>query len=262
MRKLIPIFAIVSLLLTTGIVMAADTVNVTMNVPAGYVGITTNGIDTSTLHPGVVGETNSLSATGGFSGTYKVSEGPYGALYSSVNLNSYSGGADFVMTDTQDFNILSGNHNYNVIGGFHAHASGNDNQVAMNLKSVGSMYVWSESTNPYWSPALQGSLIEKEAWTTKNGVLKSDVYIGVSTTGLASISNGNIWGWGNGETGSSGDYGGGVRTVSATGNGNYTQTGYGATSLTFNGFNFGAGSALLIGSFTGGMSGTYSMSAS
>ena len=259
-NKILALF--ISLILMTSVVLAVDIVDVDMNVSGGTVDITTNGIDSSTWHPGQIGETNQFVGQGDFIGNYHVNNGNYGALNSFINVNSDTNGADFVMRDTQNFNIMSANHNNNVIGNFYAHASGNNNQVAMNLKSVGSMYVWSEATDPYWSPALQGSLIQKEVWTTENSILKSDAYIGVSTTGLASISNGNIWGWGNGETGSSGDYGGGLRSITATGNGNYLQSGYGQNSLIFNGFNFGSGSATLNANFNGGMSGVYSMSSS
>ncbi len=202
---------------------------------------------------------------GGFAGTYTVSQGSYGSLNSYVNLNSYAGGADFVLTDYQNFNVLSANHINNVEGYLFAHASGSDDQVAMNLKSVGSMYVWSEATNPWSSPALQGNVIEKQVWTNTNGTPTTNLYLGVSTDGLATMSNTNIWGWTNGETGtSSTNYGGGTRTVSATGSGTLIQDGFGVNGFSYSnnyampgGGSFGGG----VFSFNGGITGTYSMSA-
>jgi len=243
---------------------STHSINTNANVSGSDMQISTDGIDTTFWHPGQVGQSNSFVGQGLWSGTYSSStNGNYGILNSYVNANANSGGADFVMTDTQYFNIMSGNHNNNVVGNFYAHANGTDNQVAMNMKSVGSMYVWSEATNPYSTAPLSGSLIEKEVWTTKNGSPNTDLYVGVQTNGTATMSNSNIWGWTNGETGtSSTNYGGGTRTVSATGSGQVMQTGSGAHSLSFNGFAFGAGNALFSGSFTGGMSGTYNMSAS
>jgi len=263
MKKLITALVACLLIASPVLAVAVPVVDVDMDVGSGTVSLTTNGFDSSAWHPNAVGETNSFVGMGGFTGTYTAYEGSYGALSTYAHVNSYSGGADLVMTDTQNFNVLSANHINNVVGSFYAHASGNDNQVAMNLKSIGSMYVWSEATDPYWSPALQGSLIEKSVSTTQNSILKTNLYLGVTTTGLATMSNSNIWGWTNGETGtSSTNYGGEIRTVSATGNGAITQAGFGANSLTFNGFTFGAGTASFSGSFTGGMSGTYSMSSS
>ena len=241
--------------------VSGATVDIDMDVNGGMVDITTNGIDHSTLHTGDIGQTNTFYGIGGFKGNYKSTEGSYGRLGSYINVDSKVNGADFVMTDYQDFNVLSGNHNYNVEGNFYARASGNDGNVAMNPKSVGSMYVWSEATNG--GIALQGSVIEKEAWTTKDSTLKSRVYLGVSTDGLASISNSAAWGFGNYESGTStSNYNGGTRTVTATGDGIFTQIGLGANSLAFNGFDFGAGAATLSANFVGGMFGTYTMTAS
>jgi len=242
---------------------APPVVNVAMDVNSGSVGVTTNGIDSSTWHPGSVGQANGFAGIGGFNGNYVVYGGSYGALNAQINAVSKPGGADFQFGDTLDFNVLSGNHNNNVIGDFSAHASGNDGNVAMNLKSVGSMYVWSEATNPYSMPALQGNLIEKGATVTKNTVPVAQGYIGVLTNGLATISNSNIWGWGIGETGTlTTNYGGGTRTVSATGLGTYTQNGFGQAYLTYNGFTLpGGGNAATNSTFNGGISGVYQMDA-
>ena len=239
------------------------TATTTMNVNGATLGIDTRGVDTSVCHPGVVGEYNGFAGTGAFDATYKTStNGNYGILGSYINASSKAGGATFQMADTQNFNIMSGNHSYNVVGNFLANASGNDAQVAMNLKSVGSMYCWSEATNPYSSPALQGNTISKESWVTKDGTMMTDLFMGVQTTGIATIANSNIWGFGNNESGTlaSTNYGGGTRTVQSTGAGTYTQNGFGANQLNFNGFSFGGPStSTLTGTFGAGFSGTYTM---
>jgi hypothetical protein len=263
MKKTIALAIALALALSVvAAVIPPDDVTVNMDVVAGAVDIKVNGVDGSAWHPGSIGETNEFVGLGGFVGTYKATEGNYGSLNSFVNVNSYASGANFVLTDYQDFNVLSANHINNVEGYYMAHAYGNDNNVAMNLKSVGSMYVWSEATNPYSSAPLQGSLIEQQVRTTQSDVLKTQLYLGVNTNGLATMSNSNIWGWTNGETGtSSTNYGGGTRTVTVTGAGTVQQNAFGATGVTFNGFTFGAGTVSMIGDFTGGMSGTYAMTA-
>lgn len=242
---------------------APPIVDMTMNVDSGVVVVNTNGIDSSTWHPGAVGQANGFAGVGGFSGTYKVYGGNYGALEAQINAASKPGGADFQFGDTLYFNVLSANHINNVIGDFSAHASGIDGNVAMNLKSVGTMYVWSEATNPYSQPALQGNLIEKGAIVTKNAVPVAQGYLLVSTNGLATIYNSNIWGWGIGETGTlTTNYGGGTRNVSATGSGVYNQAGFGQNYMTYNGFTLpGGGTLTTTGPFNSGLSGVYQIDA-
>jgi len=131
------------------------------------------------------------------------------------------------------------------------------------------MYVWSEATNPYWVPGLRGSTIEKEAWTERDGILESWIYLGVITDGLAEFSNSNIWGWGNHESGSSfTNYGGGTRTVEASGSGvlEYGVFGLNAASYSVD-FTLPGGGGTGVGPhglpaffFNGGISGTYNMS--
>lgn len=243
--------------------MAGEIVSVNMTVESGSVEITTKGFDHTTWHPNQVGETNSFTGMGNFSGTYTANEGTYGILNSFINVNSGPRGAYFQMVDVQDFNVMSGNHINNVVGYFRATAYGTDDQVAMNLKSIGSMYVWSEATDPYWAPPLRGNMIEKEVWTTQNGDLQSRLYLGVTTNGIATMYNSNIWGWTNGELGSSStNYGGGTRTVTATGSGSLLQYGFGRDYLEFNGVVLpGGGSAMFTATFNSGLTGTYSMTA-
>jgi hypothetical protein len=246
--------------------MAIQICNTVMDVQSGTVTTTVAGIDISTLHNGQVGQDIGLFATGGFQGTLTVNQGNYGILSTFVNVNSatYGVGADLQFSDHQIFNVMSGNHTNNVEGYFYAEAAGNNGNVQMNLKSIGSMYSWHEATDPYSANPLQGTYIEKEVWTKQNGVLKTDLGLLVNTTGLATMSNSNTWGWTNGETGTSNtNYGGGTRNVSATGTGALTQYGYGTNNLTFNcnytmpgGGTVGGG----LWNFNNGISGTYSMS--
>lgn len=258
-------FAIlVTVLCMASMACAGTILDATMDVDSGTVAITASGFDHTTWHTGSIGQTDALTAMGGFSGTFKANEGSYGALNTFTNLASKDGGAAFTMTGTQDFNVLSGNHINNVLGGFYAFAAGGNNQVAMNLKSIGSMYIFSEATNPYSSAALRGNAIEKEVWTTKNGAGKTDLYLGVWTDGVATMTNSNIWGFGIMESGASTtNYGGGTRTITATGTGTFQQNGYGQTALNFNGFVLPAGgTASLSGNFNSGFSGIYQMDAS
>jgi hypothetical protein len=269
---------------TPGTHVATTTMDV-LTTSLGDITILSEGYDvwesqcrTLPWNPDQVGEQNGFwgtSTSGGWTGTYKVtSNANFGELQSFINVAAKAGGADFQMTDTQYFNIMSGNRAYNVVGNFFAHASGNDDQVAMNLKSVGSAVVWSEATNNitgFPGPGLRGNWIEKEVWVKKGGVPMTDLYLGVSTNGIASIANVGAWGFDNRDSGilSSTNYNrpynDGSRTVSATGAGQLIQTGFGLNSLTFSGtYTFpGGGSTSLTTpggfDFNNGMSGTYSM---
>jgi len=267
MSKKIFLASVIAALLVSMPAMAIEICNSVMDVQLGTVNTTVTGVDTSTLHTGQMGQQINLTAMGGFQGNLLVNQGNYGIVNTFVNVNSatYGIGADFQLSDHQIFNVMSGNHTNNVEGYFYARAAGNNGNVDMNLKSVGSMYVWSEATNPGGANPLQGSIIEKEVWTTQDGTLKTDLGLWVNTDGLATMSNSAAWGWTNGETGtSSTNYNGGIRNVSATGTGTLSQYGYGANSLDFNcnytmpgGGTIGGG----LWNFNAGISGTYSMMA-
>jgi len=255
-----------------------DSVNLAFNA-TGTLGITTQGFTSATppgsgVTPGALGEINTLYAGGTFQGTYLTSVSNYGILGTYVNANANGGGgAAFVMTDHQIFDAMSGNHHNGITGDFFASASGGMSgadylaspDAAINMKSIGSMYVWSEATNPGGQPPLQGNYIEKRVWTTQDGTLKTDLGLGVNTDGLATMSNSNIWGWGNGDTGtSSTNYGGGTRNVSATGTGTLVQNAWGANGWTYTASytsGGGGGGGGGVWNFTGGITGTYSMSA-
>jgi len=237
----------------------ASNLTVTFDIESGTLTVIHTGKDTTFWHPGQIGEVNQFDAAGDFEGTYiGQTSGPYGGLFSRVNAESDSW-ASFWAQDWQHFNVLSGNHIYNTDGYFAAWASGDP--AEMNMKFVGSMYVWSEATNPYYEPCLLGSSIGKHAVVTQSGVLEGDLLLAVSTTGFATLQNSNIWGWGISEGGSAyTNYGGGTRSVSATGNGIYQQNGYGKDHLRFNGLEFPSGGYVsLTGYFIGGISGTYDM---
>jgi len=191
MKKLIGIGLILAMMLTAlsvGVVSAAGPiVEVVASSPGGIgssVEVTTTGIDTSTCNPGKTGEVNSFTATGQFDATYKAYTGNYGKLSTYVNAVSSYGG-EFTMKDTQDFDILSGNHNYHTVGDFTVYAGGST--AAMNLKSIGSMYCWSEATNG--GVGLQGDNIYKSYDMYTNGFLTSTMLIqAIADGGLASIT--------------------------------------------------------------------------
>jgi hypothetical protein len=246
--------------------LAFPMVDAEFDVAAGYVDILVQGIDSSSYHPGDVGQTNHITAAGGFTGTYQVNGGNFGSLQSYVNLNAaYDQYSEFWMNDTQDFNVLSANHINNVTGSFAAWASGTD--AAINMKSIGSMYSWSEATNPHGKPCLQGDVIGKSAQATQDGYLKAEVFLMVSCNGggTATMHNSNIWGWSIGETGTATTHYGSptaTRTVTAKTEtvGSYFQSVKGANGYSFNGFtSTGGGFMQQIGEFTGELTGTYNM---
>ena len=235
-----------------------STTTITFDVDDGSITITATGIDTSSWHTGDVGHENQFRAEGSFTGTYSVSQGTYGGLGAFINADA-SSDADFYFEDYLDFNVLSGNHIYDTEGWFGAMALGDG--ATMNLKSVGSMYVWSEATNPYWKDPIGGNVIGKYAYVEQDG--DSEVYleIYVETEGYATMDNSNIWGWGIGETGTATThYNGGTRYISATEDGYIYQEGFGNDFLEFYGLIFDGGGAWIAeGYFFDGLSGTYSM---
>lgn len=231
------------------------------DVLGGNLQISSAGKDITTWHPGIIGQTNDVVAQGGYTATVvNNSSGTYGIMSTFVNAASKPGGADITMTDMQDFNIMSANHTNNVVGQFQAYAAGTDDQVAMNLKSVGSMYVWSEATNG--GPGLRGSQIGKLAVVNVGGTPTAGMSMDVNTSGVATIQNSNIWGWGVSESGqATTNYNGGTRSLTATGTGLYTQLASGTSLLNFNGGTSGGGNASLIWNFAGGLNQPYNMDA-
>lgn len=239
------------------------TTTIDFDVDSGSINITASGIDTSVYHTGSVGQRNTFLGSGDFIGTYSVSQNQYGALDARINTDA-SSWASFDFEDYLDFDVLSGTVTHNEEGWFGAFASGNG--ATMNLRSVGSMYVWSEATNPYWEDPIGGNTIEKWALLTESGVWQGYLDILVITSGYATMDNSNIWGWGIHETDYTGqgraftNYAGGTRTITATGSGYFYQEGYGKDYLNFNGIEFlGGANMILSGPFSGGLSGTYSM---
>lgn len=252
-----------------------DSVNLAFNA-TGTLGITTQGFTSATppgsgVTPGALGEINTLYAGGTFQGTYLTSVSNYGILGTYVNANANGGGgAAFVMTDHQIFDAMSGNHHNGITGDFFASASGGMSgadylaspDAAINMKSIGSMYVWSEATNGASSP-LQGQMIEKNVSTYQNGNPLSNLYLGVQTTGIATMSNSAAWGWATRESGATTHYDSGTRSVSATGTGTLVQNAWGANGWTYTASytsGGGGGGGGGVWNFTGGITGTYSMS--
>lgn len=272
------VVALMASLCFGGVALAADPiVDVTVDSPGGGdVTITATGTDTSTWHPGSVGQIDTFHAVGGFTASFTSYAGTFGRLGTYVNADgAYGTGATFQLDSYQDFNVLSANHIYNVEGNFTAFAGANDDDVAMNLKTAGSMYVWSEATNPSWKPGLMGEVISKYSQVDVNNVMTAWLGQSVSTDGTALMHNSNIWGWGIRESGTlSTNYSGGIRDVSATGDGAFTLAGAGTNDLSLSGsISTGGGSSSVTGvfpsggamttifNFVNGMTGDYSMSA-
>jgi len=236
----------------------ATTVTVDFDISDGELYIEHVGKDWSSWHRGQTGEINTFEAQGSFQGEYCSSTGKYGSLWTRINAESHSP-AWFHVSDYQDFNVLSANHIYNTEGYFDAWAIGDP--AELNMKFVGSMYVWSEATEPWSAKCLKGNIIEKWTRVYQSGVLQAELDLWITTNGTAYLCNSNIWGWGINEHGRAfTDYGGGTRTFVATGTGQIEQYGFGNDYLEFNGFTFPAGATVwLQGTFNNGASGTYDM---
>ena len=253
-----------------GMASAGQIGNVQFDIQSGSLSSTLSSYDNTNLHPGVLGETNTFTGVGGFKGSDIAYEQTYGSQSTYVNANGvasngYLNGANLKTVDDIHFDITSGNHENGINSEFTAIAQGSASadptqNVGMNLKSVGSMYVWGEATNNYWLPPVQGQYIAKEVETTGPNTY-ADLVLSVGTTGVATMSNSNIWGWGADETGTATtNYAGGVRSLSSTGAGNYVQFGQGENTLTFNLLNMpGGGIFSTSGIFNNGLTGTYNM---
>ena len=267
--------AVLASLLIGSTVLAADPiVSVTATTPNGELIVTVTGIDTSTFHPGEIGQVDIFTASGGFTADFSVSAGVRGGLYSTVNAEgAYGTGATFQFISCQDFDVLVANHNHGVEGTFQAVATSTTNVVAMNMKDAGTMYVWSEATNPYSAPVLLGQYILKSSVLEQNDILQAFLVASVETTGVATMNNSNIWGWGIYENGSlSTNYNGGTRDVLAVGDGAFVLQGYGVDDLNVTGSITtggstvtttypapGGGAITLIMNFLDSMVGAYSM---
>ena len=266
------VVAMLASLLLGSTVLAADPI-VSINVFSpgnGDVTVTTTGTDSSGFHPGEVGEVNTFIASGAFTASYDSYAGNYGSLRTYVNASTTTG-ASFWLRDTFDFHILSANNPVSTVGTFTAIAEGTT--ANMNLKTVGSMYVWSEATNPWSQPGLSGTHIAKQLDMNTGGPLTATMLVEVNAVNGASISNSNIWGLGADKNGGiTTNYSGGARSITANGSGTYQQyisAGTNATSNTTavvdgNPVNvtttLPAGGAInTILNFLGSMSSTYSM---
>lgn len=262
---LIPILAL--LLMTVPMVLALDvdvdgddvtSTTIDFTIGDGYLNIWAGGFDTTSWHEDELGNSNEFEGFGSFTGTYSVSQNIYGGLAARINVDSSSYAA-FYFEDYQDFNVLSANHIYDVEGWFGAYAEGDG--ATMNLKTAASMYVWSEATNPWSADCLGGNMIGKYAHVEDDGDTQAHLQIDIETDGYATMSNSNIWGWGIQESGKAYMYGSGTKTISATGEGEYAQSGFGLDRLEYNGFELPDGGWMHTeGYFADGFSGTYSMS--
>jgi len=277
MKKGLTIGFAVLMLLGLMVVGVADVTEFMGNFwGTGILYLDAQAVDTSTWHPGVVGNSNTFDAVGEFQGSFHAAVVGYGGLDTQVTATSAYGsnaGANFVYTDTQDFDVLSANWNRHVTGNFYAHASGSDGNVYMNLDTAPSMYVWSEAGG--YGDVLRGTVIEKEVWTEIGGAVTADLYVGVFTGpgGVASMQNSASHGWstavgydtyGHVTT----NYAGGTRTVSATGYGYAAAGGFGNDGFTwdpkFTAIGGGSTGTDPFGNpalfFNAGLTGTYHMS--
>ena len=252
-------FALMAIMLTLAVpmVLAAD-LSLTFDMNSGIITVQNDGNDASTWHPGAIGQSSGFVAVGDVIGTYDSTEGVYGKLATYVSAYTDVGGGMFHATDYMNFNVLSANHNYNTEGYFTAHAEGA--YAEMNMKFIGSMYVWSEADDGGINN-LVGQNIYKTADVYQNNVCEGSIGIGIVTDGQAYMDNQNAWGFGIGEHGTvTADYNSGVNYIGSTGTGIYTQTAFGKDYLEFNGIVLnGGGSASIIGGFTGGYADTFTM---
>lgn len=220
--------ALVMVLIPASAVFANDpVVSVDIVSPGSSdVTITTTGVDDSTRHPGEVGQKNTFRAQGAFVASYDSYAGNFGSLRTYVNASSATV-ADFTMQDTHDFHILSANWPTNSVGVFTARAWGNG--ASMNLKSIGSMYCWSEATNGGTGLSGQNIVKQLNMYTDDDlTTLTATTTIQATATNQVSISNSNAWGFGSQAkpfpTGFiTTNYAGGTRSITANGVGYYQQ---------------------------------------
>jgi len=253
------------------LVMAVPTVfagetHIVFDQDSGTTVITTVGIDTSGYHTGQTAQVNTFIYSGNVEGTYDSFEynnptNSFGKLNTFISAKTDGGGGGFQVNEYMDFNILSANHIYNTEGFFTAGASGA--YAEMNMKFIGSMYVWSEADDS-GANCLIGQNIWKNAWVNQSNVLQGEIYIGITTDGQAQMWNAGDWGFGIGEHGTvTADYGSGLNYISATGSGTYSQWVYGNDYAEINGIVLLGGTGGLPfgfgGPFFGGLTGTYTM---
>jgi len=251
MRKLIPIFAVVSLILTATPVLAATIY--TDWSGSGLIEINASNTDANAW----------FEALGSSSGTFKtVTDGSY--LDTEVKASS-DVGATFQFGAWQN---LAGYTNNRIVT--QALASGST--ANMNLRFDNSMYSASLSRNGGSMLSASGNeyivgfnfgIIDKNTQ-----VPSAIARFGVTGNGAATIDHATTWyatsaatgyyGWGNpdGLSVSSSAHGEtNLLSVAATGSGQYTQYGFGAHSLIYNGMNMpGGGEALTIANFLNGFS--------
>ncbi len=242
-------------------VSATATVNVDMNVTNGNIDIDTVNTDSSAHFTGF----------GGFSGNYNSQE--QGSNYLDTNvLAQTTTGASFSFSGHQK---LSGYTNNNIE--FESFAYGNN--AIMNNRFDNSNYVVQLERVDTGKDFLSASdSSEYGIGWRMNVVDKDNSSLSTSGTEVTLIGSGsgildtNQWhptsigsyGWGNPDrinAPAPAGYYTPINTVTATGDGQFNQHGYGDNSLEMNGFTFGSGSGLFTATFSGGFSGAYSVRA-
>jgi len=254
MKKLI-VLTLVSLLLTAGTVSAQTSIHENFDVDSGTV---VTSIDNTDAHADFLG-------SGQFTGDlWSNDQGTY--LDTDVDVSSTSGGS----LSFSGWQNLAGYTSNQVDVSAFAWGSTAD----MNLRFDNSMYVVQlerhdtsqdllAASGSWYGTGFQMGIFDGSSYSAQIGLRVDDDTSGDG--GSASIDT-NQW-----HTTSTGSYGWGnpdgivspsppgyytpTNTVSATGSGVYTQYGYGANSLTYNGMSMpGGGSALTTVSFASGFS--------
>lgn len=226
------------------------------------------GMDSGTVST-YVDETSGNShsefhGTGDVNGDLWSDDQSYGMLQTDV-LASGAGGTDLQFIATQIF--PNGGSTYGEI-----YAGGSDTAY-MNARMQSSGYVFEmerhlSNSNPIVSASgASGYGLYHELQTNTSGGMNAQSTIQLGGSGSGSFdmnqwhaSGVSSYGWGgpnNVNTPSPPGYYTPTLTVSATGSGQYMQTGLGLNSLTYNGFSMpGGGSASTFANFGGGFSGT------
>ena len=254
-------------------------------VPGGTVDIDIRGYSSWSYQAGNLASRHTFHGEGDFKGDFDTSShGTHGYLSSYVNAES-NGQAKFTVYGMQDFDVSSGNHNRNTVGEIEACAFGSD-KAEMNLKLVGSMYIYKDATNPWNKNPVYGEGSDYDVYhltrITDKGAdgqlgTEDDSVIGFGITefwrststhgtgtGSATFSYNNIWAHYTDEDGKMDIPGGGSEsmTATATGTGSYYQEGYGKNNLVYNGLSMpGGGLMITKGTFYDGFSGNPSIHA-
>jgi len=255
MKRIIGV--LVAMLFCIGIATAETSVDVNMDVDIGEVEISADNTEAGSHFYGI----------GGFSGNFNSVETLVNYLDTNVLVESTTGANLFF----NGFQELSGYTNNKVT--FESFAGGDT--ALMNNRFDNSHYVvqlarvdtskdfLSASGSNYgigWRNAIsddadESSYAQVELYGDGTGVFDTNQWHPTSI---------GRYGWGSPDSISAPDIQGyytPTNTVSATGNGQFVQSGFGENSLEMNGFIFGSGTGTFTAIFNGGFSGAYTIRA-